>query len=72
MLGLVDLGVDGVAVTGDMRGLQRVRLGVVFMSAVNWDIFINSLLALQQVLEVVLRGRNIDDALVSRASRILS
>ena len=62
----VDLGDDGMQVTGDMIRLQEVVLGYILMSARSWDIFVLSFLTLRQAVDVGLEYTNIDNSTVSR------
>ena len=55
----VDLADDGIDVT-DIKQLQMVRLGPVYMSARSWGRFVSSLLTVPQSVCVILRDTDID------------
>ena len=57
----VDLGDEGVQVTGDMRRLQEVGFVNVNMSVMAWEKFVLTLFILQNVVDVTLTLTNIDD-----------
>ena len=52
-LAFVDLGDDGMRVTGEMKRLQEVWFINIFMSARSWDRFVSSVLSLHQVMDLV-------------------